>query len=489
MEKNICVVGSGTAGLITAIILQGYLPHNKYTVASSEKIGIIGVGEGSTEHWRIHFQDRHGISVTEMVERCAATHKYGIRFEGWTNHTPDYFHSVSNGEIGPNNFGANYAFAVENGILLTNSMICHLYDNKIPLNKENPHHAVNQFHFDTHKLNAYLIDVAKSRGITFIDGIVKDITRDSENGFVESIKLDTNKEIFADFFIDASGFSRVLMSRLVDDEKDFYSYRKYLPTDSAAVFPTASDESGEIRPYTRARAMPNGWMFEIPTQERRGNGYIFASDFCSDEQAVRELSEAHGKDITPAKIIKFKSGYYKTSMVFNCATVGLSSSFIEPLEATSIASSIQQARMLTSVLSVFEKDSKAIIKQYNKQVDLMMENLVAMVAMHYISDREDTEMWKAQKSAEKPALLTHLIDLWQERCPDITDVPVFGYEIFQSPHFWHVAQGQGLIPKEIATKQLNAYGSRLHAARIVSDMKTNALQEKLVPHASIFKKV
>lgn len=487
MQKHLCIVGSGTAGLITAIIIKGLLPDYKITIASSDKIGIIGVGEGSTEHWRIHFQDAHGISVSEMVEQCAATHKYGIRFEGWTKHTPDYFHSVSGGEIGPNYFAANYASAVENGRLLTNSMICHLYDNKIPLNKDNPHNGVNQFHFDTHKLNNYLTGICKSRGISFVEGIVKNITRDSENGFIQSIDLDTNKQISADFFIDASGFNRVLMDKLVDSEKDFYSYRKYLPTDSAAVFPTKSDESGEIRPYTRARAMPNGWIFEIPTQERRGNGYIFASDFCSDDQAVKELSQAYGRDITPAKIIKFKSGYYKTSMAFNCASIGLSSSFIEPLEATSIASSIQQARMLASVLSTFIKESKFVVKQYNKQVDLMMENLVTMVAMHYISDRDDSAMWKAQQNAEKPELLKNLIELWNERCPEVTDVPIFGYEIFHSAHFWHVAQGQGLLSKEAAGRQLDSYGSRIPAALILANLKTNALTQKLVDHASIFK--
>ena len=97
------------------------------------------------------------------------------------------------------------------------------------------------------------------------------------------------------------------MSQIVEED-DFVSYRKYLPTDSAAVFQTESDPSGEIRPYTRARALSSGWVFEIPTQERRGNGYIYASDFCSDDQAVKEVSDLIGKELTP-RIIKFKSGY------------------------------------------------------------------------------------------------------------------------------------------------------------------------------------
>lgn len=488
MQKNICIVGSGTAGLLAAIILKGHFPKYKFTVVSSSKIGIIGVGEGSTEHWRIHFQDAHKISVSEMVRECAATHKYGIRFENWTNHTPDYFHSVSGGEIGPNHFAANYAFALENDILLTNSMISHLYNNKIPLNRENPHNAVNQFHFDTFKLNTYMTRVAQSRGVKFIDDEVSSITRDTETGFIESINLSKGETVSADFFIDASGFSRVLMSKLVDSEKDFESYRKYLPCDSAAVFPTPPDESGQIRPYTRARAMPSGWMWEIPTQERRGNGYVFASDFCSDEQAVKDISEAHGKEIEPARIIRFKSGYYRTGLAYNCATVGLSSSFVEPLEATAISTAIQQSRMLTSVLSVFKKESTSVVKHYNNQFKSLMENIVSMVALHYISDRNDTEMWREQKNAEKPELLQYLLEIWSERCPEVYDYPIFGYELFHNAHLWHVAQGQGVIPRDVATEQLNAFCSRNPAAKIAADKKLEALKQQLVDHASIFKK-
>ena len=488
MQKNICIVGAGTAGLLASIILKGHFPGYSFTVVSSSKIGIIGVGEGSTEHWRMYFQDKHDINVTEMVEQCAATHKYGIRFENWTNHTPDYFHSVSGGEVGPNHFAANYAFAHENGILLTNSMIAHLYNNKIPLNKENPHNAVNQFHFDTFKLNAYLTRIAKSRGIKFIDDEVSSLKRNSEDGFIESINLYSGGSVSADFFIDASGFSRVLMSELVDNEKDFESYRKYLPCDSAAVFQTPLDESGEIRPYTRARAMPSGWMWEIPTQERRGNGYVFASDFCSDEQAVKDISDAHGKDIEPARIIRFKSGYHKTGIAYNCATVGLSSSFVEPLEATAISTAIQQARMLTSVLPVFNKQSSSVVKHYNTQLNSLMENIVTMVALHYISDRNDTEMWREQKKLDKPELLKYLLEIWSERCPEVYDFPLFGYQLFHSAHLWHVAQGQGVIPRDVATEQLNAFRSRNPAAKIMADKKFEALKLRLVDHASIFKK-
>lgn len=487
MLPRVCIVGSGTSGLVTAIMFKSFFPNMKITVISSSEIGIIGVGEGSTEHWRHYFQQPCNIDVNTMIARCAATHKYGIKFENWTTHTPTYYHSISGESHGPNDFNAVYSFAHFNDWLLTPAMITHLDDDKVVDDSLNPHRTTNQFHFDTFKLNVFLKEVAASKGVTFGEGKVTKVERNPENGFITSIHTDTKLKCEADFFVDASGFGRVLMSQLTDKD-EFVSYRKYLPCDSAAVFQTPLDESGRIHPYTRARAMPNGWMWEIPTQERRGNGYVFASDFCSDEQAVKELSEAHGRDIEPARIIRFKSGYFKNGLLFNCASVGLSSSFVEPLEATAISTSIQQARMIASMLPTFSIGHKAQSQQYQRRYEGMLENIVTMIALHYMSDRTDTEMWRAQQQAELPDTLKLLVELWKERMPEKYDIPMFGYELFMSEHLWHVAQGQGILSKEIALEQLNAYCSHRPCAQIYSGKKMEQARVPKIDHALLFKK-
>ena len=50
--KKICIVGGGTAGLVTALILKTRFSSLQIDIIKSDKIGIIGVGEGSTEHWK-----------------------------------------------------------------------------------------------------------------------------------------------------------------------------------------------------------------------------------------------------------------------------------------------------------------------------------------------------------------------------------------------------------------------------------------------------
>lgn len=485
-RQTIVIAGSGTAGLVTALTIKNYFQSYEVVVVSSSAKGIIGVGEGSTEHWR-HFQDAIGIDVHEMIKHADITHKYGIRYENWTNHTPDYFHSVGGTGISAGTFWGGYAHALENDWLLTNTFSWRgLVENKIIDSGDKTHFGTNQYHFDTFKLNTFLTNIAKERKVHFIDADITGIGVD-ESGFIQHIKVSSPHEyVDGDFFIDATGFHREILSKISDN--NFISYRKYLPCDSAIAFPTDPDPSGQIRPYTRARALKNGWMWEIPTQKRRGNGYVFSSDFCTPDEAVKEASEIHGFQVEPAKILNFKSGYFDTTWKNNCVAVGLAAGFVEPLEATSISTTIQQARLICSYLPTFSRQRTYGIKEYHRVMHSIMENILCMIALHYVSDRDDTEMWKEQQNAERPPLLQHLLELWNARCPEYHDIPSTGFELFGAAHLWHVAQGQGVLNKEVASIQLDAYNSRESSRKFISQVSTELINQKLVDHAEALRK-
>ena len=51
--KSIAIVGGGTAGFVSALILKKTYPDLRIDIIRSTKIGTIGVGEGSTEHWSV----------------------------------------------------------------------------------------------------------------------------------------------------------------------------------------------------------------------------------------------------------------------------------------------------------------------------------------------------------------------------------------------------------------------------------------------------
>jgi tryptophan halogenase len=474
------IVGSGTAGLVAALMLRKTFIDAQITIISSSQIGIIGVGEGSTEHWR-QFMEYCNIPTEELIINSSATHKNGIRFENWTNHTPDYFHSVGGiDEIFANGLYASYMGMIEAGNLITSqTSSVGLITNKI--SRRDIHKTVNQFHFDTNQLNDYLSGLCFNRMIKFVDGTVKSVNIDSEDGSVVSVVTDSEATIEADFWIDATGFSRIIMNSLQNTKWE--SFSSYLLTDSAIAFPTESDPNGQIRPYTRARASSSGWMWEIPTQERRGNGHVFSSAHTFVDEAIREAELISGyKVVDNPRTFKFDAGYLKNQWTKNCVAVGLASAFVEPLEATSIGSTIIQMKFLMQNIASYNKNSEKMQASYNKTIEQTMRNILTMIRLHYISDRRDSEFWIDQANMPVNEELQELIDVWSERSPSRYDNVNQGHFMFQTPHLAHVMQGQGLIPKEPSAIALDRLGIRDIVNHEIDKMRNSRHGHELVDH-------
>ena len=482
MNNNLsfCIVGSGTAGLVSALMLRKAFERSEITIISSSKIGIIGVGEGSTEHWR-EFMNDCDIPTGELIENTSATHKYGLRFENWTTHTPDYFHSIGQvDDIYAHGLFATYAGFIDSNKLVTSQTgSVGLVQNKI--GRRNIHKTTNQFHFDTNKLNDYLTGLCFSRMIKFVDAEVDSIELDSETGEISSVTTEQQSIVSADFWIDATGFSRVLMTKLGNTEWE--SFSPYLLCDSAIAFPTESDPNGQIRPYTRARAASSGWMFEIPTQERRGNGYIFSSAHISTDKAIEEAEAMTGYKVPEnPKTFKYDAGFLKNQWVKNCVSVGLASSFVEPLEATSIGSTLIQLKILIQNVASYTKKSSKMQLAYNKTITETMRNILTMIRLHYVSDRRDTQFWVDQAAMPLNDELQELIDLWSEKVPSRYDPYQQINLMFQVPHLVHVMQGQGLLPKEPSSLALDRLNLRQKVNMEMDNFRNSRHNHELIDH-------
>src|SRR5947207_4537321 len=93
--RKIVIVGGGSAGWMTAMILANALMRHgiEISVLESPAVGIIGVGEGSTP-WLRGFFDSLGIEESDWMPACNATYKCGITFDGWSTKPgyTKYFH-------------------------------------------------------------------------------------------------------------------------------------------------------------------------------------------------------------------------------------------------------------------------------------------------------------------------------------------------------------------------------------------------------------
>jgi len=90
--NDIIILGGGTSGCISALMLKTAFPHKKIKIVESNDIGIVGVGESSTEHWS-EFCSFVGINSLESILKCNATFKVGVFFENWAKN--NFMHNIS----------------------------------------------------------------------------------------------------------------------------------------------------------------------------------------------------------------------------------------------------------------------------------------------------------------------------------------------------------------------------------------------------------
>lgn len=433
--KSILVVGGGTAGLTSALILKNRFPKLIIDVVKSNDIGIIGVGEGSTEHWK-DFSDFCGFTLSELINETKATFKFGIMFEEWTK--KPYFHNVT-GDLNNIRYGqylGGYAYASLNNLTPEQYTNSYCFKNKIILNN-----YPNQFHFNTFKLNEFLLNKCLKIGINVYVDTILDINI-NENGNIKNLKSNS-KNYNYDFYIDSTGFKKILISKL---GAKWISYKDHLPMNEAIAFPT--EDTDEYTPYTLSRAMSSGWMWRIPTIGRWGNGYVFNNNYINAEQAKKECEDYLGFKVEIAKNIKFEAGTLDKAWIKNCVAIGLSSSFIEPLEATSIGTSIQQSFLLMHLLINYKEPD---IQLYNDRFKDIVENIRDFVVLHYMVDKNNSEFWKELKLNIPESLLNNL-NKWKHRLPIAEDFKT-KYVLFKESNFSLLLKELNLIDKEFLKKE------------------------------------
>jgi flavin-dependent dehydrogenase len=469
---KVLVVGGGTAGLITALILKKRL-NITVDVVYSDTIGIVGVGEGSTEHFN-EFMNFMGIDSHTIIKECDATFKCGIMFDGWAK--KPYLHSVTypySLKAGQYNFV--YGSIISEGLPRLNSSLSwnNLIEKSFLSKDVTP--PYNQYHFNTFKLNEFLKKIALSLGIGLFEDTVKDVVI-SESGSIDSV-IGEKQTYSYDFYIDSTGFRRVLINKL---GARWISFNKYLKMNSAITFPTKDENDYNL--WTLSKGMKNGWMFSIPVWGRYGNGYIFDKNYISADEAKKEVEDLLGFEVQVNRSFTFDPGYLDKVWINNCVAVGLSGSFVEPLEATSIGTSIQQAFLLMHHLPHYNKKS---IESYNASVENILLNIRDFLILHYLTNRTDSTFWKDQKGIEIPDSLQNKLDIWRSRLPISEDFSKdSAYILFKEENFISVLYGLNLFDEESIQKNHRSLNIDLQstAISIIADKENKDANAQVFTH-------
>lgn len=445
--NSITVVGGGTSGCIAALILKTKFPQKTIQIVESTNVGIIGVGESTTEHWS-EFCRFVGISQLSSILEANATFKIGIRFKNWSKN--DFLHCIDpRYNVTDASYYYKYAYIISSNQLPQNMQTPKCWANEVSLSnfKNLEDSPTNQYHFDTFALNEFLHQECLKRNIEIIQDDIIGVDVCSETGNVKVIKSKTN-QYYSDFFIDCSGFSRLLMQKTYNI--GWKSYSEYLPLNSAIAFPT--EEMEEYNKYTLSTARNAGWSWTIPTQTRTGNGYVYCDHFIDKDKACQEMKQAYGKDLEIAKEFKFDPGRLEKAWYKNCYAVGLSQSFIEPLEATSIGSVVQQMFCFIHYLPSFS------VEDCNSAINKIFDNMVDYVQAHYLTKKEDTKFWKEIKyNLKLTSNLQNYLKLWENRLPLDIDINC-PWGLFKSVNYIPLLHGLDWFDKEKIKFELLNHG-------------------------------
>ena len=447
--RQIAIVGGGTAGWMTAAALAAKLKKScQITLVESAEIGIVGVGEATVPHIR-YFNGSLGIDEAEFMARTKATFKLGIEFRDWARIGDAYIHPF--GEFGRGLNGVDFhQYWLKRRQLGDESEI---FEYSLPVVASHagrftfpaPGNSVLStygyaYHFDATLYAPYLRAYAEARGVQRVEGIVRDVALRGEDGFIASLLLDNGARIEADLFIDCSGFRGLLIEQTL--KTGYEECKHWLPCDRAVAAPCETVEHSV--PYTRSSARDAGWQWRIPLQHRVGNGYVYASDFVSDESARETLLQnLEGAALAEPRVLRFTTGKRRRQWNRNCVAVGLASGFLEPLESTSIYL-IQAA--VTNLLELFPYKSfdSDGVEEFNRLMEIEYERVRDFLILHYhATERDDSALWNYVRTMPIPDSLAYKIALFRER----GHVVKYKTGMFLDRSWQAVYLGQRIIPK------------------------------------------
>jgi len=447
--RSIAIVGGGTAGWLAASMLARSLPGTGtvITVIESAEIGTVGVGEATIPPI-IDVLRFLRVDEGDFLKHTNATFKLGIKFIEWNGPGESYWHPFGTFGAPINRRPFYHAWQRSRGAGLEPSFndysLCAALGDagkfRFPDTQADAPAAGLRYalHFDATLVARYLRSYAERLGVTRLERTVAEATL-GDDGAIDALRFTDGTQLTADLYIDCSGFRGVLIEQAL--KTSYVDWSALLPCDRAVAFP--SPIQGARPPYTQSLARRAGWQWRIPLQHRIGNGYVYSSEHCADEEALRDLTRIVGaKPEADPRFLRFVTGRRKLLWNRNCVALGLASGFLEPLESTSIHLVTSGVYHLLEHFPDRHFDS-ANIAGYNSRVIEEVEAVRDFIVLHYcLAQREDGEFWRYCRSMAIPDSLRERIELYR----GTGRIRVRAGELFTDLSWFYIFEGLGVRP-------------------------------------------
>jgi len=471
--KHIVIVGGGSAGWLTAAILAAEYQTNDYgltiTLIESPDIASVGVGEGTWPSMRSTLK-KIGISETTFLSHCDASFKQGSKFVNWQKPNSQYYHpftlpiNYQEFNLAPHwlKFKEQVSFA--NAVSFQAQLCERGLAPKQISTAEYSFNANYGYHLDASKFAQLLQQHSTTKlGVVHILDQVQQV-HNADNGDIASLSTKHNGIISGDLFIDCTGSAALLIGQHYQIKLREQS--QSLANNSALALHLPYPEANSpIASQTTAIAQDNGWIWDIGLQSRRGVGYVYASAYCTDEQAEQTLRTYIEPSIgnqaaasAELRKLSFTPGYREKFWHKNCVAIGMSAGFIEPLEASALALIELSAKMVAEQLPANRTMMDIIAQRFNDKFSERWLQIIDFLKLHYVlSERTDSQYWRDHQQLEHCSKsLQQALALWRYQSPyhyDITQTE----SLFPSASFQYILYGMGFLSEPQHTPRNNQH--------------------------------
>ncbi len=463
--RHVVILGGGSAGWLTAGVLAA--EHGgpgaddlRITVIESPDVPIIGVGEGTWPTMRDTLR-RIGVSEADFIRECEGAFKQGSQFVNWTDAGPrdTYYHPfhLPGGYDEADLIGG---WRQHHPDAQFDHLVCaqpHLCDaNKGPKQFATPEYASvanYAYHLDAAKLGGFLRKHCVSRlNVRHVPDLVTEV-RSHDNGDIAALRTREHGDIAGDLFIDCTGLRALLIGQHLGEP---LLPQQHLLFNDRAI-PTQvpyTDARAPIACQTISTAQKFGWIWDIGLQGRRGIGHVYSSAYGSEQDAhdalVRYIVDTGGReqDITWVPRVRIEPGYRLRPWRNNCVAVGLSSGFLEPLEASSLVLVELAAAMIADQFPATRDTMDILATRFNDTFRYRWERVVDFLKLHYVlSRRDDSDYWRDHRREETwPERLRDLLALWCYQPPSRYDLYRIE-EVFPWASYQYILYGMGFVPQ------------------------------------------
>lgn len=344
--RRIAVVGAGTSGYLTVLYLLKKYDYDIEWIYPQDNI-TVGVGEATVPDVT-HFFEECGIDLNKFIRDMDGSLKLGIKFENF--YKGNHYHP----------FGTTDEQSAELEYIMENNLVP---DNILD-------YTDISGHFDVGVLATYLDTIFKN-----YDNLT--ITR----------KTITDFNLEHDWIIDCTGFT----------EKDV---PLEIPNNAALVYRTK--EPINQYPYTTCRAMQYGWCWNIPLRYKTSIGYVHDDKYDVKDEFINYIQSQFDVQVDPEDIRKVKliTGRKSNHVDNKVVSVGLASSFIEPLESTGLYLTVFGIRLVDKLIH-----NKITAQEYNNIINSEFDLVTQFIIAHYKYSPNSNEYWDYYKTLDNETYL------------------------------------------------------------------------------------